>query len=100
MNDYLDFKPPSKWAIRVADIADAAREPLLSEIDHLTQELAEAKARAVPGQAENLLRDLVEALDGAFISSWQSTAGWQSQLDAARDWLSVRPDPKEPSDVE
>jgi hypothetical protein len=33
------------------------------------------------------LRDLVEALDGAFISSWQSTAAWQKQLDAARDYL-------------
>jgi hypothetical protein len=34
-----------------------------------------------------LLRDLVEALEGAFISTWQSTAAWQEQLDAARDHL-------------
>jgi hypothetical protein len=37
--------------------------------------------------ATNLLRDLVEALDGAFISTWQSTAAWQQQLDAAREYL-------------
>lgn len=30
---------------------------------------------------------LVEALDSAFISTWQSTAAWQTQLDAARDFL-------------
>ena len=33
------------------------------------------------------LRALVEALDGAFISSWQSTAAWQQQLDAAREHI-------------
>ncbi len=37
--------------------------------------------------AESLLRDLVQALDNAFISTWQSTAAWQSQLDAAREFL-------------
>lgn len=77
-----------------------------SEIDRLTRELAEAKARAVRGQAESLLKVLVEALDSSFISSWQSTAGWQSQLDAAREWLSARPEsppnglPKESGNVE
>lgn len=34
-----------------------------------------------------LLDDLVKALDSAFISSWQSTAYWQKQLDAAREYL-------------
>jgi len=34
-----------------------------------------------------LLEDLVEALDGAFISSWQSTAAWRKQLDAAREYV-------------
>lgn len=33
------------------------------------------------------LRELVSAVDGAFISSWQSTAGWQKQLDAAKQFL-------------
>lgn len=33
------------------------------------------------------LRALVAALDSAFISSWQSTAGWQKQLDEAREYL-------------
>ena len=31
-----------------------------------------------------VLKELVEALDGAFISVWQSTAAWQKQLDTAR----------------
>lgn len=34
-----------------------------------------------------LLDNLVKALDNAFISSWQSTAAWQKQLDAAREYL-------------
>jgi hypothetical protein len=36
---------------------------------------------------EHLLRELVDALDRAFISSWQSTAAWAKQLDAARNHL-------------
>jgi len=39
------------------------------------------------------LRELVEALDGAFISAWQSTHAWQSQLDAAKEWLKQREQP-------
>ena len=38
-------------------------------------------------EAEELLRDLATALDAAFISSWQSTAAWQKQLDAALQFL-------------
>lgn len=38
-------------------------------------------------RAAELLRDLVDALDGAFISTWQSTHHWQKQLDAARQYL-------------
>lgn len=38
------------------------------------------------------LRELVAALDSAFISSWQSTAAWQTQLDEAREWLASRKD--------
>ncbi len=38
-------------------------------------------------EAEQLLLALVEALDGAFISTWQSTAAWQQQLNAAREYL-------------
>ena len=35
----------------------------------------------------DLLTELVGALDSAFISTWQSTADWQQQLDRARDHL-------------
>ena len=38
-------------------------------------------------EAEQLLKDLAEALDNAFISSWQSTAAWQKQLEAALKYL-------------
>lgn len=34
-----------------------------------------------------LLADLVKALDSAFICYLQSTAYWQEQLDAAREYL-------------
>lgn len=34
-----------------------------------------------------LLENLVNALDNAYISSWQSTASWQQQLDAARAYV-------------
>jgi len=34
-----------------------------------------------------LLKELVQALDNAFISTWQSTHAWQKQLDAARDYV-------------
>jgi len=33
------------------------------------------------------LNALVKALDRAFISTWQSTAGWKMELDQAREWL-------------
>lgn len=36
-------------------------------------------------QVRECLENLVKALDGAFISSWQSTAAWKKELDAARE---------------
>lgn len=75
-----------------AEKTEQAEYALAMEVARLTRELAEAKSRAVRGQAESLLKDLVEALDSAFISSWQSTAAWQSQLDESREWLSARPE--------
>lgn len=41
-------------------------------------------------EAERLLQALVTALDAAFISSWQSTAYWQGELDEAREYLEAR----------
>lgn len=38
-------------------------------------------------EAEQLLKDLAEALDNAYISSWQTTSGWRKELDAALDYL-------------
>ena len=38
-------------------------------------------------QAEQLLYDLSHAVDNAFISTWQTTDAWQSQLDAALEYL-------------
>ncbi len=37
---------------------------------------------------EHHLRELSKALDRAFISTWQSTAAWQKELDAALEFLS------------
>jgi hypothetical protein len=39
-----------------------------------------------------LLAELVKALDGAFISTWQSTNSWQKQLDEAREYLKEQHD--------
>ena len=38
-------------------------------------------------ETERLLRDLVTALETAFISTWQSTEAWQDELDAAREHI-------------
>ena len=38
-------------------------------------------------EAEQLLQDLAHALNNAFISTWQTTAAWQKQLDAALEYL-------------
>jgi len=53
--------------------------------------------RASPPQADVVdgierLRNLVNALDGAFISSWQSTAAWSKELTSAREYLAARKD--------
>ena len=41
-------------------------------------------------EAEQLLAELVHALETSYISSWQTTAGWQKQLDAAKNFLDER----------
>lgn len=41
--------------------------------------------------AKQHLKELVAALDSSHISSWQTTAGWQKQLDAARAFLDGGP---------
>lgn len=38
-------------------------------------------------EAEHLLKDLVYALDNAFISTWQSTSAWSNQLEEAIEYL-------------
>lgn len=38
-------------------------------------------------KAEQLLKDLAEALDTAFISTWQTTYAWQKELDAALEYV-------------
>ena len=45
--------------------------------------------RKPPTDAALHLSNLVEALDNAFISSWQSTHHWQKQLDDAREYLTA-----------
>lgn len=61
----------------------AERDALRAEVERLR-----ADARRAPDAIERLA-NLVDALDGAFISSWQSTAAWQSQLDSAREFLAA-----------
>lgn len=74
INHYQNGKPymcgPVKCVKDCPDCTPAARQPA-----------------PVVSDIETALRNLVEALDGAFISSWQSTHAWQDQLDAARNIL-------------
>ena len=44
--------------------------------------------------AEILLKNLAAALDNAFISSWQTTAAWQKELNAALEYLSALKNPE------
>lgn len=54
----------------------------------LRDEIAELRKQA-PGSVRAYLSDLVCAMDGANISSWQTTAYWQTELDAAREYLAT-----------
>ena len=47
----------------------------------------EARMGTVDRTADHLLRALAEAIDGARISEYQSTAAWKPQLDAALQYL-------------
>lgn len=47
----------------------------------------EVKALRKKSEAVLLLRDLATALDGAFISTWQTTSAWQKELDAALEYM-------------
>jgi hypothetical protein len=76
----------------------AAAQDKLDDDDALTiayqSGYYDGKKAAQPAQkpqtnAEGYLSDLVYALDNAFISSWQSTAAWKKQLDAAKDYLAA-----------
>ena len=68
-------------AASLADEAAGTIRALRAEVERLRGSL-----RRAPDAIERLA-NLVDALDGAFISSWQSTAAWQSQLDSAREFL-------------
>lgn len=51
------------------------------------QEPARELVVITEGTAAAYLHDLCEALNNAFISTWQSTHAWQKQLDAANEYL-------------
>lgn len=86
-----------------AELCDTEREAKAEERDleengwlnvrirplYYGQACAEAARQPAPvvSDIEAALRNLVEALEGAFISTWQSTAAWQDQLEAARNIL-------------
>lgn len=56
----------------------------------IKQRFDELPCSAQSDEVEACLSELVMALDGAFISTWQSTADWQKQLDQARALLARR----------
>jgi hypothetical protein len=49
--------------------------------------IALLKSELDQGETIRLLKNLVNSLDNAFISTWQSTCYWSKQLDEARDYL-------------
>ena len=46
--------------------------------------LMEKKQAGLASDWKSLLTQLVVAMDNSYISNWQTTAGWQKQLDEAR----------------
>jgi len=74
-------------------LAQPEQEPGTLNINRLNQWLdastKERQGRQPLADAYLYLESLVEALDGAFISTWQSTAAWQKQLNEARDYLTA-----------
>lgn len=64
------------------------REKVLIQLRNAVH-AAETLAKNPMPQAAKHLQALVIALDSAFISTWQSTAAWQKQLDAAREYLAA-----------
>lgn len=69
-----------------------ARDRFADALLHFSAPVA-AEPGVRGGEAIEYLRELVTALEGSFISSWQSTAGWQKQLDAASEFLAASPAP-------
>jgi hypothetical protein len=66
---------------------------LCGEAADMLGELLEENARlrnVSDATTASYLESLVNALDKAFISTWQSTAEWSAELKAARAWLSAR----------
>lgn len=57
-----------------------------------TYSTARSQERAEPQEADAvlLLRHLVEALETAYISSWQGTHHWDKELAEAREYLNQR----------
>jgi hypothetical protein len=85
-------------------VAHCVVRPLRGDQSYPTTEIIWVKGQPIAGplftappaaqrkpltDAHLYLASLVEALDGAFISTWQSTEKWQTQLDEARDYLAA-----------
>jgi hypothetical protein len=68
-------------------------------LEHLTttnQSLMAEVEKLRDGSALPHLQALESALRNSFISSWQSTAGWQAELDAASDYLALHAEEVKP----
>ena len=78
---------PENWSNRLDMQWIVERE---IHADRWSWSYAAPQAMNTQADAIEALRELVEALDGAYISSWQSTAAWQTQLDRARAVLAAQ----------
>ena len=89
-NSDFDWHEDENNQIRASAVSheEFEREKVLIQLRNAVH-AAEALASNPMPQAAKHLQALVTALDGAFISTWQSTHAWQKQLDAAREYLAA-----------
>lgn len=92
--DWLDAEPFFDAITTRLQTGEQMQEPVATKHPTLDEcfaadKLPESVKVPVNGDARGHLQELVTAMHNTFISSWQTTAGWQKQLDAAAEYLAA-----------
>lgn len=76
---HLSADPTGRWRMdsALAHVVEVAYQQGVKDGASLSQK----------EDAYELLKDLVKAMDLSFISSWQSTHGWDKELEAGRKFI-------------